>query len=461
MTLETVGQKIDDVGKVLLPMGESVKKMEVEVDGLHTWQAEVNDRHKTMDEWIRRVETDAQKRGGNNNKGPSPVLEAIPESLRVEARIAEIYLEGNRRSGEQQRDPVDFAGRALWMKSTILSQAFDLQGSMRCWGLDRSGWAKLRQDLANAYGPSLVLQAALGETTAGTGIELILTPVEAEVLRTIKDGNPMRSVARVLPMVSKEHKVPSQDNDLAVAVAGEAAAISDAFLATSFSQKALTAKKITTIGTLSSEVIQDSAIGIIEFVQTLMGEAVGNFETKEGLEGDGTNYTGVNTAAGTNTIAAGANGDVLTYGKLNDARWKARQVDNRKNGAWFMAPEAGGKVTGLVGTNGEPIFKEATLAGAGTRLMPDQAEGMLLGRPLFAHDSIRVDRTKGTGTALTNIYYGNWQKFIIGDLLGITFATDPFGLFTTDQIRVRVVKRTALLVGVPKAFTIVKDIGPV
>lgn len=292
-------------------------------------------------------------------------------------------------------------------------------------------------------------------------METILTPVESEILRQIKDNSFIRQVARVMPMVSKTHQVPSLDTDVVAFFTAEAGTITDSMAATNWSQKALTAKKIAGLATLSNELLQDNIVGLPEFLFGAIAEQIGRLEDTEALEGTGTNFTGINAASGVNTIAAGTDGDNVSLNKIIASIFTALDADSRQNAAFFMSPLLAIKVFGLVDTNGQPIFTlpiAAASINTGTTIMPQGSRGMLLNYPVFVHSGIKADRTKGSGTALSNLYFGNFKKALIGDLLGLSFFTDPYSLSSSDSVKIRVTKRTGFVVGVPKAFTIAKDL---
>jgi HK97 family phage major capsid protein len=73
---------------------------------------------------------------------------------------------------------------------------------------------------------------------------------------------------------------------------------------------------------------------------------------------------------------------------------------------------------------------------------------------VFSTDQVVVNRTVGTSTDCGNIYFGPFNNFIIGDRMAMFWLVDPYTSGQTAQIRMRLIKRTAGLVGVPAAFTV-------
>lgn len=456
MNVEELRKQLDGLGGDIKNFLAAQKAIEDKVsqasDGMETVStelAELKTTNKATEEWIKEIEAKVNKRSKQGLDGRNSLLEAIPERDRRHLTIADTF---RHQLGLKTREAViEHTAMSLWMSKMILANAADLSFG------EKNRLAEEKRTLEAGFGSDLVTHAAQGETTTGTGPELILTPVEAEVLRLIQDNSYIRQVARMMPMVSKTHQIPSLDTDVIAYFAAEAATITDSMSATNWSQKALTAKKLAGLATISNELLQDNIVGLPSFLFGAIAEQIGRLEDTEAIEGTGTNWTGVNAATGVNTIAATTNGDAITYkSKLIEAIFTAEEVDSRQNAAWFMHPKAAIECFGLTDTNGMPIFQlpNATTVTA----MPSGARGMLLGYPAFVHSGILANRTKGTGTSLTNIYFGNWKKLIIGDLLGLTFFTDPYSLSSTDSVKIRVTKRTAAVVGVPAAFTVIKDI---
>ena len=449
MNVEQLNTQLDglqaDINAFITAGGRTDKKlseMRTEFETLKLGLDDIRNEISETDKWVGEVEAKAARRAAVGYDGRNSLLESIQPADRKHVALAEAF---------GYKNPVQHAAKALWLQKTLLQNCQDIPQKRR---LDMLTEARL---LERGFGEDLTIHAAQGETTTGTGVETILTPVEAEVLRLILDNSYVRRLARVMPMVSKTHQVPSLDTDVIAYFAAEAATITDSMSATNWSQKALTAKKLSGLATLSNELLQDNIIGLPAFLFEAIAEQIGRLEDTEAIEGTGTNWTGVNAATGVNTIDATTNGDAVAYkSKIIRAIFKAQDVDSRQNAAWFMAPEAAIECFGLTDTNGMPIFQAPNAMTITT--MPQGAQGTLMGYPVFVHSGIKADRTKGTGTSLTNIYFGNWKKALIGDLLGLTFFTDPYSLSSSDSVKVRVTKRTGFVVGVPKAFTVIKDI---
>jgi HK97 family phage major capsid protein len=78
----------------------------------------------------------------------------------------------------------------------------------------------------------------------------------------------------------------------------------------------------------------------------------------------------------------------------------------------------------------------------------------LLGFPAYSNADMSVARTQGSASNCADVYFGKWSSLIIGDLLGINISASEHVNFTSDQIVLRMIKRTGILVGVPADFTV-------
>ena len=72
---------------------------------------------------------------------------------------------------------------------------------------------------------------------------------------------------------------------------------------------------------------------------------------------------------------------------------------------------------------------------------------------------IPINLTKGAGTALTEVYFGNWEELIIGQWGGmeIALSTETSDAFEKDQTWVRVLQEVDIAVRHPESFCLVND----
>lgn len=387
------------------------------------------------------------------------LLGAIPDSERKLVELAEVACTKHARGevstiedrgGERHRvrhdfygsDPVLKAAGALWFKWQFLKKS--KPG-------DYFQFVEQHAKLSEALG---VQKVALQEDTTNEGAEFVPTIVQSEILRIRQDASVvLRAGARRVPMTTKTHSYPAENAFWTVGIFAEEASITDSVPATPITNRSLTAKKFAGFGTLSNELIQDNVVLVFDWVAQNCGEKIARKEDTEALEGDGTNFTGLVGAAGVNAKSSGANGDRVYYSLLIDSAYAASEESSRESGAFFMHPTVWGSI---LKTRVDAV---SAADGAGVSFVQPSAGPLgdiprsLMGFPVYLSSGILTNRAVGTGTNRTNVYFGPPRDIIFGDLLGLTIDLNPYSKFQTFQTDFRVMKRTAILVGLPANFT--------
>lgn len=439
--IELIGQKSDRAGELLT---KEFEKFKTEVDKGFSYQ---KDRLEAID---RRTHALAYigPQGGTDK-----LLDGIHETERSFIALAEKTFDPRVDKG-RFKDPIFRASTALWFMHSTMGQS-------KNWATDREVHLKrceaIEESMRAAFQLAKVDKAAFTTGTDGLGGHLVPDPVEAEMNRLILDNSVLRPAGvRVVPMMTKTLDLPKEGaNGLSVSIEGENTQIADSIPASNAVAKVtLTAKRFNGRAIASIESVQDSAVSILGWVQENLTELIARKEDTEGLEGT-TNFTGLAADSDVNEIAAaGADGDAITYAKLVSVVFKARQKDSRAGARWFMAPEGMAKVVGLradavsaADGAGQPIFQFGNV--------PGEIRMFILGFPVELHSGILTNRTKGSGTGLTNIYFGPPRRIVFGDRTGMSWdVSDSAGTaFENYQLVMRLVKRTAIAVAVGKAFT--------
>lgn len=422
---------------------ENLKGINVEIDGV---KAEVSTLAKVIADTEKRFERAAY--GGIGLGGVSVMnhlKEVIPDRMRASVDLAA-------RAG--YKDPYKAAAQAAWLKiAAKLSEPAKF-------GIGSPGpYLEEMEKLSAALGDDIEVKADLQTSPDAQGGFLVPTVTEAEVMRKIEDAAVVRGQARKLTMTAKTHEIPKLDANIAVAWENEAAAIGAS--EPTFLQLTLTANRQSVRSVLSMEIIQDSAIGILDFVFTLMAEQAGQEEDVQALEGTGSPFTGLSNEATVNELiqddGAGSdlNGGLPTYKFLVKTKWNAGEASTRARAAWIMHPFIAGNVEGIVDDQSRPVWSNPTagstaLFGQGA----NQAVGLLLGFPVFTTTRILVNRVRGTLSNASQIYYGPYgHGMIYGDRLGMTFGVSEHVLWNNAQLVARMIKRTAILVAQGSEFT--------
>lgn len=447
MTPAQLAEKLDGLGK---GMKDSLDGIRLQVEQLDGSQKEVLADLKRQEDWIKEVEATAAKArhgldAGDNYKA------VIPEDHRYLIRHAEIARaqKGDTiRRGSMWEDPVKAAAIALWAQMQLLKdpRVRQIMGREDKAAEDREVLAKL-SDVFQTKATNPMIGAST------FGLETIPTPLEAEVLRQLEDASIVRGMARKIAMTTRTHDIPDLTTGISVAIVAENTAGTN--VRPVFGQKQLTALKYMALGAATIEVIQDSAIGLIDFWLTLANEQLGLKEDNEALEGNGTNHTGVLNATGVNSDDLGSPAAIsaTNYTNFVDTKYAAGKRASRAKrygAAWICHPFVARDMEKLKGTDNHPILRNSqNLLGIS---IPEGADGSFLDYPLYTTEQIAINR--GVGTNETAVYFGPWRRsMIFGDLMGIQFGTSEHTGWTDATIGLRMLKRTAILVAVPEDFS--------
>lgn len=128
------------------------------------------------------------------------------------------------------------------------------------------------------------------------------------------------------------------------------------------------------------------------------------------------------------TVAAGANGGPLTYNLLVDIQQQVRNnngLRNAKSPAWIIATALIGVLQKMVDANNRPLL--LPWANAAQDWPEDKPAsggpvGRLFGYPVYDTTQIPTNLTKGGGTNLTEIYFGDMATVLLGQWGGVEIA---------------------------------------
>ena len=374
------------------------------------------------------------------------MLKSIGEEDR---RQIELVERSSVMEGTGNPDPVFWAAAGLWFRDATLLQCPRVRS--------RTGRSeeRLRQNLAayaDGFGVSKAVSYFLEDTSVQGGYT-VPAPVGAEILRLINDNSVIRPLARKFPMTSKTLDLANETTAPTVYIVPEAGDLTQGFDQTTFGQTRLTAKKFVGRAAASIELVEDNIVGLLDYVQARFAEEIGAKEDTEALEGDGTNFTGVILESGVNSYATTTtDGEAIIYQDLVKTIFTARQRSARRGARWFMSPEQFAAIVAM--------RSDATTAGdaAGQPVVqfgnvPNGIQPFILGYPVEVMSTISISRTRGSTGNTSNVYFGPPRAILFGERGGFRWDVSDAPSWSTYMLDMRLVKRTAITVGVPSAWT--------
>lgn len=174
-----------------------------------------------------------------------------------------------------------------------------------------------------------------------------------------------------------------------------------------------------------------------------------------GLRGSGASNQplGVANTAGIGSVVVGANGGPITYALLVDVVHQLRKANADRGSRYFiMHPDLERQISKLLDVDNRPLFTWDPSQGQPSRT--------LLGFPYLTSTQIPVNLTKGSGTDLTELYYGNWGDLLEaewGDMV-VEATLEGAGMFETHSISIKAVMELDFIVRIPASFVLMNDL---
>lgn len=298
------------------------------------------------------------------------------------------------------------------------------------------------------------LRQALNALQEGTDTEGgYLVPIDQRVEITHDPGNMggvARRISRVLQTSRDGGTIPTGTTITWGAIAEEATpAVSDP----AFAQIAFTVRKSGANMLLSEELLADSAVNLPAFIGQIVDEESGEYEDQQSIEGDGTTEP-----LGLRTTGPAANGgaiaditDLLTLAaptltEIVSAYFEL-PAQHRNGATWYMTSSLMARIAAISATGGQQW------------VIPD-ASGrpslQILGAPVVMFDGTGWDNA-ATITANEELgAFGNFQRYVFMDRLGVVVRRDDSLGFASDQVYFKARKRFDSFYTIANAFRILK-----
>lgn len=296
-------------------------------------------------------------------------------------------------------------------------------------------------------------------TSVGTGTSkagyLIGTAVPYLVEELAIAPSVLRAGATVLPGLKDDTRVPLlQTNGTGYWLTNEGDAPS-AEEAPTFGNVTLTPKTVSTYLDFSRRLNQQSSVGMANQMRRYLGSAVARAIDQAALVGTGANGQplGIVGTSGIGSVAIGTNGGALTRAKISELI-TAITGDNG------LKPES--RLAFLINSKtAAALYKTETSSGSGRYLYEPTgpSTGILGGFPAFINDHLPSNGTKGSGTNLSTLVFGDWAALLIGHWGAVEFLANPYtagGSFGMTRLHCYVACDIAL--PHPEAFAVCSDI---
>ncbi len=169
--------------------------------------------------------------------------------------------------------------------------------------------------------------------------------------------------------------------------------------------------------------------------------------------GAGNEPTGILNQAGVGVVAGGTDGAAPTYANIV-ALESSVSVPNALIGRLAYVTNA--KAVG-------DLKQISVDAGSGRFLLEGRMDNgrqslTMNGYQTIMSNNVPADLTKGTGTDLSAIVFGNWQDLIIGMWSGLDLQVNPYSLDTSGQIRITAFQDLDIALRHAQSFSAIVDV---
>ncbi len=299
---------------------------------------------------------------------------------------------------------------------------------------------KKHQDIsALADIQAIQAKAQLQEGTDSEGGYLVPDEYAWEIAKLARAKSFALNQCTVINMGTDTLKLPAEASLVSVAWTDEEGGITES--EPTFGQVQLTAKRLDGYAKVTNELLQDSNIDIVGLLTEQFSYAIGLELDNQVLNGTGSPVSGVLTAKAGYSVVMGS-------GETNFSSISADDLSN------MIAKIDEGYADDL-------LFIFNKLIMHYIRILKDDNSNYIYAKPgngvpgtVWEYpyfQSAKAPKTTGASTAFVAL--GNFKYFYIGRRVGsMALDVDPYGLFTTNATRFRIVTRWGLAVAMVKAF---------
>jgi HK97 family phage major capsid protein len=219
--------------------------------------------------------------------------------------------------------------------------------------------------------------------------------------------------------------------------------------AATFAQVTMSPKTLAAYVDVSRRLMQQSDPSV---EQVLRNDIINTFARRiddAAIEGGAANGpSGIIANGSTNVVAMGTNGAAITYAKVVELM-KAVEEDNAiiNSSAFLTNPKV---IAALRTTGKQPTGVE------GNFIM--DANQSILGTNVASSTIVPSDLTKGSGSSLSAMIYGDFSQIMIGFWSGVDVVVDQSSLSTSGGTRLAFFQDLDVAIRYPESFAVIKDI---
>ena len=308
--------------------------------------------------------------------------------------------------------------------------------------------SKLGKRAQGFYIPTDVLMRDLNVTTTTAGGHTVATDLLSgsfiDMLR-----NKMATVGLGATMMNDlvgNIAIPRQTGGATSYWVAESGAITESQAA--FDQVSMSPKTVGSMSDISRKMLLQSSLDVESFVRNDLATSLALAIDSAAINGSGSSNqpTGVLNTSGIGSVVGGTNGAAPDWADIVDLE-SAVSVDNADMGALGYLTNAA--------VRGKLLQTEKA---SGTAQYVWSDSNTLRGYGAAVSNQVPSNGTKGTGTALSSMLFGNWNDLIIGTWGGIDINVDTSTGSASGTVRVVALQDVDIAVRHAESFAAMTDI---
>lgn len=297
--------------------------------------------------------------------------------------------------------------------------------------------------------------SAYNTGTAGEGGNLVATNLLAgsfiEVLRN--KARVAQLGARFLTGLVGKVDIPRQTSQTSTYWVAEGADVTEAEAA--FDKLSLSPKTLGARSQYTRQMLLQSTPDIEMLVRNDLAAVLALAIDKAAVFGTGADGqpTGIISTSGIGSVVGGTNGAAITIDHLIDMESAVKTANAPEDAlAYLVNAKTVGALKKLKSTTGQYLWTDNA---TGRR---DGTPGSINGYNVAVSNQMVADGTKGTGTNLSTLVFGDWSELIIGEWGTLEILPNPYGAgYNSGSVDIRALQTIDIGVRHAKSFAAMTD----
>lgn len=308
---------------------------------------------------------------------------------------------------------------------------------------------KLRKEPQGFFVPEDILQAPMEQRTVDTTAAAGAIANDfrgASFIEMLHNRMVLRAAgARVLAGLTGPLDIPKQTGGSTAYWVGEATDVGESNV--TIGQLELTPKTVGTFTELTRRALIQSSLDMERLLREDMATSIALAVDYAGFHGGGGDApTGIAGTTGVSVVEVGDNGGPLTWDHIVALETAIASANaDVANMAYITNALVRGKLKTTPKEDGYPQY------------IWENGPTPLNGYRAFVTNQVRHDLTKGTGTNLSALFFGNWGDLIIGQWTGLDVIVNPYAKDKQGTTRIVMLMDINFAVRHPESFSVCLD----